>query len=210
MRLGLSEVFKLVNNTPDRGDKVRVLRQNQSTSLWAILRYAFQPGIKWFNDYPPPDYRPCEYLDQETMLLQEIRKLYLFIDDGDQEFMGLTPIQVQQRTNLRAPHNIRRREKLFIELLERLSPADAKLLVCVKAGGIPGITAMLANEAFPGLIGGDVSDVEKVKPEDLQPIQVKIKQRGRPLTEDIKKKIAESQKVRWAKRKIKQAAEANG
>ena len=47
-----------------------------------------------------------------------------------------------------------KREQLFIELLENVTPADAKLLCAIKDKKLPwkGIDESMVREAFPGLL----------------------------------------------------------
>jgi len=47
-----------------------------------------------------------------------------------------------------------KREQMFIELLETVTPADAKMLLAMKEKKLPwkGITVDIVNEAFPGFI----------------------------------------------------------
>ena len=50
--------------------------------------------------------------------------------------------------------NQNKREMMFIEMLERVDPLDAKLLVAIKDKKMPfpGITIQHVKEALPGLI----------------------------------------------------------
>ena len=47
-----------------------------------------------------------------------------------------------------------KREQMFIELLENVAPADAKMLCAIKDKKLPfkGITEDMVREAFPGLL----------------------------------------------------------
>ena len=70
------------------------------------------------------------------MLYQEARRLYLFLEGGNDNLTAL------------------RREQLFISFIESIDKEDAKLMLAAKDKKIPykGITAKLVNTAFPGLI----------------------------------------------------------
>jgi len=77
-------------------------------------------------------------VDAQGRLVQELRKLYLFIE-GDTD----------TQKNLKQV----RREQLFIEMLESVDPGDAKVLLGMKDGKLPfkSITKKLVAEAFPNL-----------------------------------------------------------
>ena len=80
-----------------------------------------------------PPYKPNDLVDQENVLIRDARKLVHFVEGGNP---GLKQIK---------------REALFIEMLETVTPADAKLLVALKDKKLPfkGITADIVKEAFP-------------------------------------------------------------
>lgn len=101
-----------------------------------VLVGVFDPSIKWLLPEGVPPYKPNDLVDQQHRFYTEARKLYLFIEGGNPNLKQL------------------RRETLFIELLECLDPADAKLLISVKDKTLtyPGVTKDIVNLAFPGLI----------------------------------------------------------
>lgn len=133
---GIAEILKIVSEQKTTEDKVRKLQELNTPVLQQILRYALDPSIKWKLPEGEPPYNPSPYDDTQSMLYQEARRMYLFIEGGND---NLTPL---------------RREQLFISLLESLDKEDAKLIVAAKDKKIPykGITIKLVNTAFPGLI----------------------------------------------------------
>ena len=133
---GIAEILKMVSEQKTTEDKVRKLQELNTPVLQQILRYALDPSIKWKLPEGEPPYNPSPYDDTQSMLYQEARRMYLFIEGGND---NLTPL---------------RREQLFISLLESLDKEDAKLIVAAKDKKIPykGITIKLVNTAFPGLI----------------------------------------------------------
>jgi hypothetical protein len=135
MRLSISEILDLVSKAPNRTDRVELLRKHDNGALRTILKYALDPNIKFVLPEGEPPYKPCAYVGQETMLYREARKLYLFIEGGND---NLNPI---------------RRETLFIQLLESIDPKDAKLLLAMKDKKMPykGINMNVVNDAFPGM-----------------------------------------------------------
>lgn len=136
MRLGIAEILKKVSESKTKEEKIEVFRKNDSPTIRHILKLALDPNIKWALPEGDPPYKPCQFLDQHSMLYQEARRLYLFIEGGND---NLKPIK---------------RESLFITLLESVDPEDAKVLLAAKSKKLPhkGITVNLINEAYPGLI----------------------------------------------------------
>jgi len=136
MRLGIAEVLKMVSEQKTKEEKINIFRKNDSSALRTVLKYALDPAVKWALPPGAPPYKPAPYLDQQSMLYHEARRLYLFIEGGNP---ALTPLK---------------RETLFIGLLESIDPHDANLLVTIKDKKLPvkGITTAIVNEAFPGLI----------------------------------------------------------
>jgi hypothetical protein len=137
MRLALFQVLQQASETTGTNNKIEFLRQHDSNPLRTLLQYALDPSIEWDLPDTDPPFKPCPHPGQETRLISEARRLYLFIKGGNPNLNKI------------------RREALFIELLESIHPNDAILLNAVKNKKIPykGITAKLVNEAFPGLIG---------------------------------------------------------
>jgi len=135
MRLGVSEVLERTSKMTRHEDRVRMLKENESPALRAMLQGAFDPRIVWLLPDSDPPYRENDLPDQHHVLLREYRKMYIFIEGGN--------------PNLKQT----RREFLFIELLETLDPQDAKLLLSVKNKHLPypGVTRDVVLEAFPGL-----------------------------------------------------------
>ena len=134
MRLGIAEVLKQVSEQKTKEEKINVFRKNDSSALRTVLKYALDPAVKWALPAGAPPYKPAPYLDQQAMLYNEARRLYLFIEGGNP---NLTPLK---------------RETLFIGLLESIDPEDAKVLLAAKDKKLKGVTAAIVNEAFPGLI----------------------------------------------------------
>ena len=136
MKLGVAEILKKASEIPNDAARVDWLRSHDSQALRYILAGALNPNIKWLLPEGEPPYKPNDLVDQHHRLYTESRKLYLFIEGGNPNLKQL------------------RREALFIELIESLDPADAKLLLAVKDKRMPypGITTEVANLAFPGLI----------------------------------------------------------
>lgn len=140
MRKSVAEILEEASKITKKEERIQFLRANANPALAKILQWTYDPRIKWLLPEGKVPYNPTKYLDQEGNLYNEIRRLYLFVEGGNP---NLKPV---------------RREFLFIQLLESLSPKEAELLSAVKDKKIPykGITSKFVEEAFPGLIGGNI------------------------------------------------------
>jgi len=134
-RVGIAEFLEKVSKLKKREEKIEALKFNDSFQIRTILQGAFDPRIKWALPEGIPPYTPSTLVDQENVLISDCRKLVYFIEGG----ANLKPLK---------------RETMFIELLEAVAPADAKLLCSIKDKKLPwkGITADIVREAFPGLL----------------------------------------------------------
>ena len=145
MRKALSEIIETVATQKTKAARVEALQKHDHVALRQILGMALDPRIEWDlpEGRPPFKSNPVEK-DLEGHLYNEMRKMYIFLKApnpifGDECNRNLKP---------------ERREWLFIQFLESLSPDDAELILCAKEKRLPvrGITAKLVNEAFPGLM----------------------------------------------------------
>jgi hypothetical protein len=136
MRLGIAEVLELASKEKTKQEKIAVLHKNDIPALRTILKYTFDPNIKWLLPKGKIEFTPNGLTEQETVLNAEARRLYLFVEGG--------------HGNLKQA----KREWLFRLLLENVDPADAALLIAIKDKKMPykGITKALVEEAYPGLI----------------------------------------------------------
>jgi hypothetical protein len=135
MKLGLGEILEHASTLKTRKDRVDYLLKNDSKSLRDIIQYALHPAITWDLPEGSPPYKPCVFLDQEGMLYQEIRRLYLFCNGKGSHLPML------------------RLESLFVQILESIAPKDAELLLLVKERKLPkGLTPSVIDQTWPGLI----------------------------------------------------------
>jgi len=136
VKLGVSEILEKTSQITDRSERVRYLQMNTSVPLHTALQGAFDPRIKWLLPEGEPPYKPNDLVDQQHVFFTECRKMYLFVEGGNNDLKPL------------------RREALFVQLLEKLDPKDAKLLLAIKDKHMPypGVTEDVVREAFPGLL----------------------------------------------------------
>ncbi len=134
-RKSVSWILDFTSKLPNEEEKIKCLRANDNAALRTILKYAYDPNIKWALPEGDPPYKPCEYPHQENMLYQEIRRLYLFLEGGNPNLKQL------------------KRESMFIEVLQSVDPEDAKLLLAIKDKKLPykGLNSKIVEKAYPGI-----------------------------------------------------------
>jgi len=131
-----SEIAMKVNNAKDKPRKLKVLKEHDSVPLRQVLKGAFDPKIEWV--LPPGDV-PYTANDapvgtEHTLLHMEAKRLYLFTKGGDGSLTS------------------KKRETIFIQMLEGLCAEEAEFLVSVVNKRVnndyKGFTANLVKEAF--------------------------------------------------------------
>ena len=92
-----SEIAMKVNNAKDKPRKLKVLQDHDSVALRQVLKGAFHPDIKWSLPKGDVPYTPNDAPlgTDHTILSQEAKRLYLFIEGGDN-----THITKQKRNNI--------------------------------------------------------------------------------------------------------------
>jgi len=129
------EIFTQVNNAKDKPLKIEVLRKHDSQGLRQLLKAAFDPKIVFDVPEGTPPYMANEAPagTDHTSLLDEVRKLYLFIKGGS------TIPKIKKET-------------LFIQMLEALHKDDAETLINIKDKKLnlvyKGLTENVVKEAF--------------------------------------------------------------
>lgn len=167
--LGFSEIFEKVSKEPTEEKQLEVLRNYDSRQLRMLFQYAFDKRVVWLLPEGKPPYNPCPFLDQEAKSIKEVDKLYYYVKGG--------------ADNLRQF----KRENLFVQLLESLSPKDAELFCAVKDRNInyPLITPKFVKKAFPtlDLIFDDNYKTPEIK-EEVKPIKVEVSKKKGGLTKE--------------------------
>lgn len=136
MKKSLYEILEECSKGKSVDERVALLQKNSSAPLQTLLKYAFDPGLKFLLPDTTPPFKPTDFLDQENRLYTELRRLYLFVEGGNP---NLTPFK---------------REMLFIQILESVDKNDAVLLCHVKDKKLPfkEINSKVVRKAFPGLL----------------------------------------------------------
>jgi len=130
------EIFTKINNAKDKPKKIEVLKRYDKPYIRQILKAAFDPKIKWILPEGTPPYIANEAPigTEHTLLKNETRRLYLFIEGGDNTISKT------------------RKETLFIQMLEGLHQSEAEVLINVKDKKLnkvyKGLTAEMVRETF--------------------------------------------------------------
>lgn len=130
----VSNFLEQVNALSKKEERIEALRVNGHIAVKTVLKYMFDPNIKFLLPEGDPPYRASQF-DEPKALMQEINRFYLFVEGGNP---NLKPI---------------RREQIFIQILEIVSAGDAKLLLSMKNKKSPykGITKEIVQAAYPEL-----------------------------------------------------------
>lgn len=134
-RKAISWILDFTSKLPNDEEKIKCLRSNENPAILTILKYCYDPNIKWALPEGEPPYTPSEFPNLDNMLWTEARRLYLFIEGGNPNLKQL------------------KRESMYVELLQTVHPADAKLLLAIKDKELPypGLNSKIVLKAFPGL-----------------------------------------------------------
>jgi Family of unknown function (DUF6433) len=134
-RKAISWILDFTSKLPNEEEQIKCLQVNNNSAILTILKFCFDPNIKWLLPEGDAPYKPCEYPNVDNMLYTEARRLYLFVEGGNNNLTQL------------------KRESMFVDLLQSINPEDAKLLVSIKDKKLPykGLSSKTVLKAFPGL-----------------------------------------------------------
>ena len=129
-----------------------------------VLQGCYDPSIVWLLPEGAPPYKPCQFLDQQAMLYNTFRKMYLWVGPENPNISKA------------------KREALFVNFLEALDPADAKLILAVKDRNLPyvNIDEQLVRSVFTLLL----PPKQEADTTVAEPAPVK-RGRGRPKKETV-------------------------
>ena len=139
-KMTLPEIFQHISDLPasKRADALKKIG-SLVESVKILLCYTFHKNVKMVLPEGDPPYRPMDIPKNMGLnrLPAEMRKLQYFLPEAK-----ITTVK---------------REAMFIELLESLSPEEAKLLLMVKNKKLEykGITRKLVEEALPEIFVGE-------------------------------------------------------
>jgi hypothetical protein len=132
----ISEVLSKLAKAKTKDQKVRILRENDTSPLRMILKASFDPSIEWELPEGEVPYKVNDAPDgtEHTNLAHESRLLFHFIKGGNPKLSAL------------------RRENMFLQLLEGLSKEEAEIIIAAKDGALhrkyKGLSDAVVKEAF--------------------------------------------------------------
>lgn len=134
-RKSIAWILEFTSKLPNQAEQIKCLQANDNNAIRTVLRFCFDPNIKWLLPAGDAPYQQCEFPNVENMLYAEARRLYLFVEGGNN---NLHPLK---------------RESMFIDLLQSITPEDARMLVSIKDKQLPfeGLSAETVLKAYPGL-----------------------------------------------------------
>lgn len=135
------EVFEIIEEfNKAAGKKTRIAVLHKYQDVWALkdlLRGTFDDTIQFNLPEGSPPYTENRPESTPSTLLKKHKEIGIFVIGGSGD---------------RLPSF--KREQRFVQLLESIHPADAKLVLGMKAKdlGVKYLTKKLVEEAFPGLL----------------------------------------------------------
>ena len=144
------ETLEMVGKAKTREEKKQILLDRENFATKAILQLNYHPDVKWKIPKGAPPYTPSDN-QADASLHFEVKKLDYYVDPS--------------------PHNIPmlRRESMFVQLLERLDPKDAKLIIAMKDKKITykGLSYKLVKDTWPDLLPDIEEEITKTKKEEV-------------------------------------------
>lgn len=133
-RFSVSEILKKCSEFKKKEERVEALRINCNEPCKIVLQYMFHPDVKFALPDGKPPFQYSQF-DEHNMLHTEARRLYLFLE-------GVNPDMKPAK-----------REQLFLDILQSVTPDDADLLIAMKDKKSPykGLTKDVVYAAFPEL-----------------------------------------------------------
>lgn len=137
MQKPIHEIFRLAQEAKTIDQRVKIFQDNDNVVLRTVLKGMFDKDIKFLlpeGPIPKDFYKPNDF-DEPLRLYREVKKFYLFVEGG--------------HPNL----NPRKREELFLTLMNSLDPKEGEVVIAMKDKKPPkNITEALVRKAFPNLL----------------------------------------------------------
>ena len=142
------ETLDLVGKAKTREEKRQVLIDRDNFATRALLQLNYHPDVKWHLPPGKPPYTPGQVADSTPNSLHfEVKKFDYYVDPSPHDLPML------------------RRESMFVELLERVDPNDAILILAVKDRKLSykGLSYKLVKDTWPDLLP-DIEEKEDSPP----------------------------------------------
>jgi hypothetical protein len=144
----LSDILAKASEMKTVEESIEYLLRFDSEYQRGYLKLMFCPSLKFHKDLPDgkTPYTPSKF-DEPGRLPSELRRMYLFLDDKSNRERGANPSVLPAA----------KRQRLWVEILESVSPNDAIFLDHMKEKKSPykRIGPSLIKKAYPGLIVED-------------------------------------------------------
>lgn len=137
--LQVFEILEKASKLKSRDERIEMLQQHKIMPLLDVLKGTFDNTIQWNLPDGTPPYTPnAEDAPSPSSLLKQHMNFKYFVK-GLRESSSLPAVK---------------RERMFIDMLESVSPQDASVVVSMinKKSPYRGITKKLVQDAFPDLI----------------------------------------------------------
>lgn len=151
MKFLIPEILQKADEAKGKDEKIKILRDNDSQPLRAMLYLNYAKDIKWNLPEGEPPFKKDKQTPMglsETNLYKETRRLYIWTKSD----VNLTKFK---------------REHLFIEMLEGLHWTEAEMLCAIKDKQLQkkykSIKEALVREAFPGLLPEEVKEKDPLE-----------------------------------------------
>ena len=142
------ETLDLVGKAKTREEKRQILTDRDNFATRALLQLHYHPDVKWHLPPGKPPYTPGQVADSTPNSLHfEVKKFDYYVDPSPHDLPML------------------RRESMFVELLERVDPNDAKLIIAIKDRKLSykGLSYKLVKDTWPDLLP-DIEEKEDPPP----------------------------------------------
>ena len=142
------ETLDLVGKAKTREEKRQILTDRDNFATRALLQLHYHPDVKWHLPPGKPPYTPGQVADSTPNSLHfEVKKVDYYVDPSPHDLPML------------------RRESMFVELLERVDPNDAKLIIAIKDRKLSykGLSYKLVKDTWPDLLP-DIEEKEDPPP----------------------------------------------
>ena len=161
LKLHITEIFDLVKKARDNQEKIKVLKENDSSPLRQILYAAFSDRVKFLLPDGAPNFKrnksPVGLGD--SSLMREARRLYLFTSVNGKP---MHPTLSQMK-----------RENIWVQILEGLPAEEADFLELLKSrtvGKEYELSKPLVVRSFPILFTSEEVAAESVVMDDRKPL----------------------------------------
>ena len=138
------ETLEMVDKAKTREEKREILKSRENYATQALLQLNYHPDVEWWIPKGNPPYTPSQVADSpEGSIHFEVKKLSYYVKSGGHNLSML------------------KRESMFVQLLERVDPEDAKLLIAVKDQNLSykGLSYKLVRDVWPDLLP-EVEEIE--------------------------------------------------